>query len=102
MPNRREFFQLISNGTVTLILPEVFSIAPEMKNKLIPFVPKKRQAKFNNIDYKVYLVLAAKKAHEFFDLHKLELFQYGLIVLALAIILGVGLIPTKELIILIM
>ena len=98
MPNRREFFQLITNGTLTLILPEVFSIAPEMKNKLIPFVPKLSQARFNNIDYKVYLVLAAKKAHEFFDLHKLELFQYGLIILALALIIGVGLIPTKEMI----
>jgi len=98
MPNRREFFQLITDGAVTLILPEVFSIAPEMKNKLIPFVPKKRQAKFNNIDYKVYLVLAAKKAHEFFDLHKLELFQYGLIILALALIIGSGLMPTNEMI----
>ena len=98
MPNRREFFQLITDGAVTLILPEVFSMAPEMKYKLVPFVPKQRQARFNNIDYKVYLALAVKKAHEFFDLHKLELFQYGLIILALALIIGVGLIPTKEMI----
>jgi hypothetical protein len=102
MPNRREFFQLITNGAITLVVPEVFEVLPEMKSKLMPLIPKKHQMKLDNIDYKVYLALAVKKAEEFFDLNKVELFQYGLIILALTIIIGVGLIPTKELIILIM
>ena len=72
--------------------------ALDMKNKLVPILPNQQKIKFKDIDYKAFLVLAIKKADEFIDLHKLELIQYGLIILALSILLAAGIPPTKELI----
>ena len=70
----------------------------EMKNKLVPVLPIEQKINLKNIDYKAYLALAIKKADEFIEVHKLELIQYGLIILALSILLAAGIPPTKELI----
>ena len=72
--------------------------AMEMKNKLVPVLPIEQKINLKNIDYKAYLALAIKKADEFIEVHKLELIQYGLIILALSILLAAGIPPTKELI----
>ena len=97
MPTRRE---LIFAGVGFTLMPwSIAEQATDMKNKLVPILPNQQKIKFKDIDYKAYLVLAIKKADEFIDLHKLELIQYGLIILALSIILAAGIVPTKTLII---
>ena len=72
--------------------------AMEMKNKLVPVLPIEQKINLKNIDYKAYLALAIKKVDQFIEMHKLELIQYGLIILALSIVLATGVPPTKELI----
>ena len=72
--------------------------ALEMKNKLMPVLPIEQKINLKNIDYKAYLALAIKKVDEYIELHKIELIQYGLIILALSILLAAGISPTKELI----
>ena len=38
------------------------------------------------------------RIEEFIDIHKLEIIQYGLMILALSLILAAGIPPTKDLI----
>jgi len=96
MPTRRE---LIVVATGFALMPwSITDQANNMQNKLVPMLPDAQRINFKNIDYKAYLALAIKKASEFIDLHKLELIQYGLIILALSIILAAGIVPTKALI----
>ena len=96
MPTRRE---LIFAGVGFTLMPwTIAEQAMEMKNKLVPVLPIEQKINLKNIDYKAYLALAIKKADEFIEVHKLELIQYGLIILALSILLAAGIPPTKELI----
>ena len=96
MPTRRE---LIFAGVGFTLMPwSIAEQAMEMKNKLVPVLPIEQKINLKNIDYKAYLALAIKKADEFIEVHKLELIQYGLIILALSILLAAGIPPTKELI----
>ena len=96
MPTRRE---LIFAGVGFTLMPwSIAEQANHMQKKLVPMLPDAQRINFKNIDYKAYLALAIKKAGEFIDLHKLELIQYALIVLALSIILAAGIVPTKALI----
>jgi len=96
MPTRREL--IVVTAGFALMPWSITDQANNMKNKLVPMLPEAQRINFKNIDYKAYLALAIKKAGEFIDLHKLELIQYALVILALSIILAVGIPPTKELI----
>jgi len=96
MPTRRELI-FVAAG-FTLMPWSIAERATDMKNKLVPMLPTEQRINFKNIDYRAYLALAIKKASEFIDLHKLELIQYALIILALSIILAAGILPSKELI----
>ena len=97
MPStRREL--IVAAAGFTLMPWTIAEHAIEMKNKLVPVLPLEQKINLKNIDYKAYLALAIKKADEFIEMHKLELIQYALIVLALSILLAAGIPPTKELI----
>ena len=96
MPTRREL--IVATASFTLMPWTIAEQAMEMKNKLVPVLPIEQKINLKNIDYKAYLALAIKKADEFIEMHKLELIQYGLIILALSILLAAGIPPTKELI----
>jgi hypothetical protein len=96
MPTRREL--IVATASFTLMPWTIAEQAMEMKNKLVPVLPIEQKINLKNIDYKAYLALAIKKADEFIEVHKLELIQYGLIILALSILLAAGIPPTKELI----
>lgn len=96
MPTRRE---LIFEAAGFILMPwSMAEEALEMKNKLVTTLLNQQKIKFKNIDYKAYLVLAIKKVDEFIDTHKVELIEYGLIILALSIIFAFGVTPTKDLI----
>ena len=97
MPTRRELIVVVVAG-FTLMPWSITEQANHMQNKLVPMLPDAQKINFKNIDYRAYLALAIKKASEFIDLHKLELIQYALIILALSIILAAGILPSKELI----
>ena len=96
MPTRREL--IVATASFTLMPWTIAEQAMEMKNKLLPALPLEQKIKLNNRDYKAYIALAIKKADEFIKTHKLELIEYGLIILALSILLAAGTPPTKELI----
>ena len=96
MPTRREL--IVATASFTLMPWTIAEQAMEMKNKLVPVLPIEQKINLKNIDYRAYLALAIKKADEFIEVHKLELIQYGLIILALSILLAAGIPPTKELI----
>jgi len=97
MPSTRR--QLIVAAVGFTLMPwAIAGRAMEMNNKLVPVLPIEERIKLNHIDYKAYLALAIKKGDEFIKTHKLELIQYGLIILALSILLAAGIPPTKELI----
>jgi len=96
VPTRRE---LIFEAAGFILMPwSMAEEALEMKNKLVTTLLNQQKIKFKNIDYKAYLVLAIKKVDEFIDTHKVELIEYGLIILALSIIFAFGVTPTKDLI----
>ena len=96
MPTRREL--IVATAGFTLMPWTIAEQAMEMKSKLAPILPVEQKISIKNIDYKAYIALAIKKANEFIEMHKLELIQYGLIILALSIVLATGVPPTKELI----
>jgi len=97
MPStRREL--IVAAAGFTLMPWTIAQEALEMKNKLMPVLPIEQKINLKNIDYKAYLALAIKKVDEYIELHKIELIQYGLIILALSILLAAGISPTKELI----
>jgi len=96
MQTRRELI-IIAAG-FTLMPWTIAEQAIEMKKKIAPVLPLEQKINLKNIDYKAYLALAIKKADEFIEIHKLELIQYGLIILAVSILLAAGIPPTKELI----
>ena len=97
MPStRREL--IVAAAGFSLMPWTIAEHAIEMKNKLLNVLPAEQKINLKNIDYKAYLALAIKRADEFIKMHKLELIQYGLIILALSILLAAGIPPTKELI----
>ena len=96
MPTRREL--IVATASFTLMPWTMAEQAMEIKNKLMPILPLEQKINLKNIDYKAYLALAIKKADEFIKTHKLELIEYGLIILAVSILLAAGIPPSKELI----
>ena len=72
--------------------------AMEMQQKLMPLIPMENQNRLKNRDFKEFVFLAMDYAEEFIDIHKDELIQIGLILLALCILIAAGLVPTKALI----
>ena len=97
MPSTRR--ELIGAAAGFTLMPwTIAEEALEMKNKLVPVLPIEQKINLKNIDYKAYLALAIKKTEEFIKTHKLELIEYGSIILAISILLAAGIPPTKELI----
>lgn len=95
MPTRREALQ----GMMALSLSPVFAFSAErMEHKFLPILPQKNKVHFNQKNYKEYLLLAINRIEDFIDVHKTEIIQYGLLIIALSLILAAGIIPTKELI----
>ena len=97
MPStRREL--IVAAAGFTLMPWTIAEEALEMKNKLVPVLPIEQKINLKHIDYKAYLALAIKKTEEFIKTHKLELIEYGSIILAISILLAAGIPPAKELI----
>ena len=95
MPTRRQALK----GMMALSLSPMFaSTAGQMEQKLLPVVPFKNKARLAQKNYKEYLLLAMSRIEEFIDIHKVEIIQYGLMIIALSLILAAGMPPTKELI----
>jgi hypothetical protein len=95
MPTRRQALQ----GMMALSLSPMFAFtAGRMEQKLLPMVPFQNKARLGQKDYKEYLLLAMNRIEEFIDIHKVEIIQYGLLIIALSLILASGIPPTKELI----
>ena len=95
MPTRREAIK----GLLSLSLSPLMPIyAMEMQQKLMPLIPMENQNRLKNRDFKEFVFLAMDYAEEFIDIHKDELIQIGLILLALCILIAAGLVPTKALI----
>ena len=84
---------------MALSLYPMFALtAGQMEQKLLPMVPYQNKARLAQKDYREYLLLAMNRIEEFIDIHKVEIIQYGLLIIALSLILAAGITPTKELI----
>ena len=95
MPTRRQALK----GMMALSLSPMFAFTVgQMEQKLLPVVPFQNKAPLAQKDYKEYLLLAMSRIEEFIDIHKVEIIQYGLMIIALSLILAAGMPPTKELI----
>lgn len=95
MPTRRQALK----GMMALSLSPMFAFtAGKMEQKLLPMVSYQNKSRLGQKDYKEYLLLAMSRIEEFIDIHKLEIIQYGLMILALSLILAAGIPPTKDLI----
>ncbi len=95
MPTRREAIKGLLSLSVSPLMP---IYAMEMQQKLMPLIPLENQNRLKNRDFKEFVFLAMDYAEEFIDIHKDELIQIGLILLALCILIAAGLVPTKALI----
>ena len=95
MPTRREAIKGLLSLSVSPLMP-IYAI--EMQQKLMPLIPMENQNRLKNHDFKEFIFLAMDYAEEFIDIHKDELIQIGLILLALCILIAAGLVPTKALI----
>ena len=95
MPTRREAVKGLLSLSVSPLMP---MYAMEMQQKLMPLIPLENQNRLKNHDFKEFIFLAMGYAEEFIDIHKDELIQISLILLALCILLAAGLVPTKALI----
>lgn len=96
MHTRREL--IIAAAGFTLMPWSIAEQAHHMKNKLVPILPIQEKIRIADLDYKAYFALAIKRAEEFIDAHRVDIIQYGLIILAFAILLAAGIPPTEELI----
>ncbi len=95
MPTRREAIK----GLLSLSLSPLMPIAAmEMQQKLLPIIPFENQKQLKNRDFKKFIFLAMDYIEEFVDIHKYELIQIGLILIALSMLFAAGLVPTKALI----
>ena len=95
MTTRREAIKGLLSLSVSPLMP---IYAMEMQQKLMPLIPMENQNRLKNRDFKEFVFLAMDYAEEFIDIHKDELIQIGLILLALCILIAAGLVPTKALI----
>ena len=95
MPTRREAIKGLLSLSVSPLMP---MYAMEMQQKLMPLLPLENQKRLENHDFKEFIFLAMDYVEEFIDMHKDELIQIGLILLALCILISAGLVPTKALI----
>jgi hypothetical protein len=95
MPTRREAM----HGMLVLSMSPFFILGVnKMENKLLPMLPHQNKLDLNTKHYKEFLILAMHQLEDFIDLHKIEIIQYGLLIIALSLILATGIPPTKELI----
>ena len=95
MPTRREALQ----GMMALSLTPMFAFTAErIEHKLLPMIPQNNKVHLCQKDYKEYLLLAMNHIKEFIDVHRVEIIQYGVLIIALSLILAAGITPTKELI----
>tara|TARA_B100000579_G_scaffold402715_1_gene386191 strand:- start:265 stop:567 length:303 start_codon:yes stop_codon:yes gene_type:complete len=86
-------------GLLSLSISPLMPIyAFEMQQKLIPMIPLENQNRLKSRDFKEFIFLAFDYLEKFIDLHKDEIIQIGLILLAVSIIIASGLVPTKALI----
>ena len=91
--------RLAIKGLLSLSISPLMPIyAFEMQQKLIPMIPLENQNRLKSRDFKEFIFLAFDYLEEFIDLHKDEIIQIGLILLAVSIIIASGLMPTKALI----
>ena len=95
MPTRREAVKGLLSLSVSPLMP---MYAIEMQQKLMPLIPLENQKRLENSDFKEFIFLAMDYVEEFINMHKDELIQISLILLALCILLAAGLVPTKALI----
>ncbi|MDC0223133.1 hypothetical protein OAK29_03315 [Gammaproteobacteria bacterium] len=95
MPTRREAIKGLLSLSVSPLMP---MYAIEMQQKLMPLIPLENQKRLENSDFKEFIFLAMDYVEEFINMHKDELIQISLILLALCILLAAGLVPTKALI----
>ena len=95
MINRRVAIKGLLSLSISPLMP---IYAFEMQQKLIPMIPLENQNRLKSRDFKEFIFLAFDYLEEFIDLHKDEIIQIGLILLAVSIIIASGLVPTKALI----
>ena len=95
MPTRREAIKGLLSLSMSPLMP-VYVM--EMEQKLLPLIPLENQNRLKNHDFKEFIFLAMDYVEEFIDIHKEELIQIGLILVALCIIIAAGIVPTKALI----
>ena len=95
MIDRREAIKGLLSLSISPLMP---IYAFEMQQKLIPMIPLENQNRLKSRDFKEFIFLAFDYLEEFIDLHKDELIQIGLILMALCIIIAAGVVPTKALI----
>ena len=96
MIDRRLAIKVLLSLSISPLMP---IYAFEMQQKLIPMIPLENQNRLKSRDFKEFIFLAFDYLEEFIDLHKDEIIQIGLILLAVSIIIASGLMPTKALII---
>jgi len=95
MPSRRE----IIKGAMAISLSPIYAFTVgDMEERLLPIIPYQNKTRLSRKDYREYLLLAINRIEEFIDIHKVEIIQYALMIIALSLILAAGVIPTKELI----
>lgn len=95
MPTRRALMGFL---LATSVSPISFAMIETMEAKILPLAKVHNRIEYRDINYKTYLALAISKIDEYIDIHKMELIQLGLIVVALSLILALGIPPTKALI----
>ena len=95
MPTRREAIKGLLSLSVSPLMP-IYAI--EMEQKLLPLIPLECQNQLKNRDFKEFIFLAMDYVEEFIDIHKNDLIQIGLILIALSILIAAGLVPTKALV----
>ena len=95
MIDRRVAIKVLLSLSISPLMP---IYAFEMQQKLIPMIPLENQNRLKSRDFKEFIFLAFDYLEKFIDLHKDEIIQIGLILLAVSIIIASGLVPTKALI----
>jgi len=95
MPTRREAIKGLLSLSLSPLMP---ILAVEMQQKLLPIIPLENKKRLKNRDFKEFIFLAMDYIEEFTDIHKDELIQIGLILIAISMVIAAGLVPTKALI----
>ena len=95
MNSRREAIK----GLISLsVLPLMPFHLKEMEQKMLPIALVENGELTHRVNVKEYGLLALEYLDDLIDLHKTEMIEAALILLALMLILSMGLVPTKSLI----